>query len=53
MKVRKTCRREMKDDIKYGAHKTLCSLPHILSHNDTVEMTARIYVHVLFLHMRT
>lgn len=38
----------MRDDMKSGAHKTSCSLPHILTHNDTVEMTTWIYVHFFF-----
>lgn len=49
MKERK-CRREKRDDMKCGAHKTSCSLPHIVSYNDTVEMTAWIYVRFFFLH---
>lgn len=52
-KVRKTCRREKKDDMKCGARKTPRCLPHILSHNDTVEVTAGIYVHVISLHFES
>lgn len=37
MKVKeRSVEEEMRDDMKSGAHKTSCSLPHILTHNDTV-----------------
>lgn len=50
MKLKKKRWGEKRDDMKCGAHKTSRSLPHTLSYNDTVEMTAWIYVHFFFLY---